>query len=187
MSYIAPPIPEAWKCSLTAASYSSDAIQQFTLKYGDQDVFNLDKIASGYVRGLNGDRSLSSADALLKDKNGELYFIEFKNQPRRNINSNEVQAKALSSLLVSQVALYPNVSLHEMSEKSHFYVIFKDTPDEEPDYFQKTAEKFGAYAGMSDEILWFDLRKHLEKGLYKDIHTISLSVFESKYSKSIFE
>lgn len=186
MSYIAPNVAQAWICTLNDSAYSPDVSNQFNLRYGNELVYGLDKIASGYVRGLYGDKSISSSDAL-KIKGNDLYFIEFKNQPNSNINAKDVQAKALASLLVSQIALFPQKSLSEISQNAHFYVVYKDSPLGNDDYYRKTVEKFGKFAEISGEPLLFGLRRYMEIQLFRDVHTIPVSVFDKKYSLSIFE
>lgn len=186
MSYIPPAVVKAWICTLDDSAYSRDVPKQFKLKYGNELVYNLDKIASGYIRKLYGNKSIFSSDAL-KIKGDDLFFIEFKNQPQSNVNSEDVQAKALASLLVLQIALFPEKSLSEISQKSHFYVIYKDSTLGNNDYYQKTVNKLGDFAKVVDEPILFGLRHHMEAGLYNDIHTIPVSIFEEKYSTGIFE
>ena len=183
MPYKAPSPSNAWTCTLNQSAVSADQSQPFQLTFGDELVFNLDKIASGFIKKLYGNKTLSSVDAF-KEKDGEFYFIEFKNQPQKNIDSNSVRAKAFSSLVVLQFALHPELSLAEISEKAHFYVVFQDDPQ---NYFEKTTQTIAKYAGFSDEPIYFDLRKYyFNNKLYKDIHTVSFSVFESKYIGLIF-
>lgn len=82
MPYKAPSPSNAWTCTLNQSAVSADQSQPFQLTFGDELVFNLDKIASGFIKKLYGNKTLSSVDAF-KEKDGEFYFIEFKNQPQK--------------------------------------------------------------------------------------------------------
>ena len=119
MGYLTPPVNDAWKQTLTETAYTPDVSVQLELKNGEAIVFDLDRIAKGFVKGLYGDKIVSSCDAFIS-KNDDLFFIEFKNQRIANIKSNELAAKALGSLLVAQLAFFPQRSL-EASPIIHTY------------------------------------------------------------------
>lgn len=187
MGYAAPRIAEAWNQTLSKTAYTEDkpAEEQFDLKHGDEVVLALDAVAKGYVKGLYGDKIIASCDAL-KQKEGELYLIEFKNQKQSNVNQKDVQAKAFGSLIVIQAALYPEESLVSLMQRSNVFVVFQDhRPEEEEDYLN-IVKKFGEYAGVSNEPIWFGLRQCLERGICKTVHTISVSEFNNTYSEKLF-
>ena len=87
MGYLTPPVNDAWKQTLTETAYTPDVSVQLELKNGEAIVFDLDRIAKGFVKGLYGDKIVSSCDAFIS-KNDDLFFIEFKNQRIANIKSN---------------------------------------------------------------------------------------------------
>ncbi len=136
-----------------------------------------------YIKNLYGKKALSSCDALFC-KNDKYYFIEFKNQVEKNIDSNDVRAKAFSSLLIANFVLCPQCSISELSNQSELFVVFKDS--KEPNYLNKLASELKILANLSGEPLFFNLREYVDKGIYKEIHTIPASVFNEKYSDYIF-
>ena len=186
MGYSTPPVSESWKQTLTETAYTSDVPIQLELKNGEVIVFGLDKIASGFVKGLYGDKIVSSCDAFIP-KGDELYFIEFKNQRITNIKPKELAAKALGSLLVSQLAFFPQKSLEALSNHSHLFVVYKDQGLQgEPDYYKEIMGTFAPLANLTNEPIQIDLRRYLNYGLYCEIHTISVSQFNEFYSDLIF-
>lgn len=185
MGYSAPEIDVAWKQSFSKTAYTEDKSpeEQLQLKNGDKIVFALDKIAQGYIRGMYGDKILASSDAFMQNSE-ELYFIEFKNQQQKNVDKKDVQAKALGNLMAVQLAFFPDKSIVELAEKAHFFVVFRDFSEKEKEYFEKLKERVGGYA--QEEIICFGLRQYLERGLYRELHTIEVSKFNEIYSDSIF-
>ena len=92
MRYTAPKNPEVWNKTLSQTAYTEDkpAEEQFDLEEnGEKVVLALDTVAKGYGKGLYGDKIIASCDAL-KQKDGELYFIEFKNQRQSNVDKKDV-------------------------------------------------------------------------------------------------
>ncbi len=188
MRYTAPKNPEVWNKTLSQTAYTEDkpAEEQFDLEEnGERVVLALDTVAKGYGKGLYGDKIIASCDAL-KQKDGELYFIEFKNQRQSNVDKKDVQAKAFGSLIMVQAALYPEESLASLMQRSNVFVVFQDhRPEEEEDYLN-IVKKFGEFAGESGEPIWFGLRQCLERGICKSVHTISISEFNHTYSEKLF-
>lgn len=186
MGYTAPKIQENWKQKMSETAYTADKMQQLPLKHGNESVLALDCIAKSYIKGLYGDKIIASCDAL-KQKGGELYFIEFKNQRQSNIDKKDVQAKIFGSIVVVQAGLYPEESLASLMRRSNIFVVFQDhQPENEEDYL-KLVKKLGEFAGMSDEPIWFGLRQYLERGICKEVHTVSVSQFNDTYSDMLFE
>lgn len=186
MGYLTPPVNNVWKQTLTETAYTPDVSVQLELKNGDAIVFDLDRIAKGFVKGLYGDKIVSSCDAFIS-KNDDLFFIEFKNQRIANIKSKELAAKALGSLLVAQLAFFPQRSLEALSDHSHLFVVYKDQDLKgEPDYYKEIMGTFAPLANLPKEPIQFDLRRYLNCGLYHEIHTISVSHFNEFYSDLIF-
>lgn len=74
MGYLTPPVNDAWKQTLTETAYTPDVSVQLELKNGEAIVFDLDRIAKGFVKGLYGDKIVSSCDAFIS-KNDDLFFI----------------------------------------------------------------------------------------------------------------
>ena len=184
MSISAVSIPAHWKATLQETAFSQDAKLPLPLKHGKETVLNLDKVASSYIKNLYGDKVLASCDALFC-KNGKYYFIEFKNQDEKNVSSNDVRAKTFSSILIANLLLCPQCSISDLSSNSELFVVFKDS--DEPNYINKLAYKLNLLSNLSGEPLFFKLRPYIDNGMYKDIHTIPVSVFNNQYSDSIFE
>ena len=155
--------------------------QQLELCDGDELAIDLDNLC-GLLKKMNGNQLMASCDAFV-DKNGEYYFIEFKNQPVKNIRENEVQKKELISPVIVQMLLKSDESFASISDKSHLYVVYQD---DESDYFGKIQGKMYEYAKLEGEPLRFGLRLHADRRLYKEIRTIPLSIFNDVYSKRIF-
>ena len=55
MGYLTPPINDAWKQTLTETAYTPDVSVQLELKNGEAIVFDLDRVAKGFVKGLYGE------------------------------------------------------------------------------------------------------------------------------------
>ena len=51
MGYLTPPVNDAWKQTLTETAYTPDVSVQLELKNGEAIVFDLDRIAKGFVKG----------------------------------------------------------------------------------------------------------------------------------------
>ena len=172
---------ENYQKTLSECANTKDKTEQLELWNGDEKAIALDDMCT-LLKKMNGNQQVSSCDAFI-DRNEEYYFIEFKNQPVKNIEIVDVQKKAFISPIIVQMLLKQNESFESISEKSHLYVVYQD---DESDYYGKIQNKVHEFAKLDGEPLKFGLKLHAKNRLYKEIRTIPLSIFNNVYSKKMF-
>ena len=172
---------EDYQKTLNECANTEDKPEQLELWNGDEQAVALDDLCT-LLRKMNGNQQVSSCDAFI-DRDDEYYFIEFKNQPVKNIETVDVQKKAFISPTIVQMLLKQDESFESISAKSHLYVVYQD---DESDYYGKIQNKVHEFAKLNGEPLRFGLRLHARNMLYKEVRTIPLSVFNSVYGKRIF-
>jgi hypothetical protein len=146
-------------------------------------VYNFDRMSAA-IKGLRGDEQLASCDALY-ESDGEIYLIEFKNQPSRNIKTNDIQRKLFDSLAQLLVVWRKSVSCEELSGKIHAYVVFNNGGKDVSFEAIRNKNYTLAYPTTPDEPVLFDLRSKLSL-LFKEIHTVDIGRFNDVYRDRIF-
>lgn len=138
-------------------------------------IYNFDDIAKDVCQLYRAGEYLASADAL-SFSHGNIYLIEFKNQPTRNIDRRVIQKKAFDSIYLLQQALFPDESISKLRDKVIFYVLYSGSSNPSFDKFKSKANSF---AHKEKEPLEFGLSKYRE--FYKEIYTISGKEFERNH------
>lgn len=135
-------------------------------------------------------RKLKSADGLYIDKEGNIYFFEFKNAPHNHIGYRDIHLKMHDSILTWQIYNNSALSFDKLMLKSSYFVIYNDSRfngerENKSKSFDKIKQSLKKLAKVEDEtLLWgVDVFKNT---FYKEVHTIDVEVFEKKYAPSIF-
>lgn len=135
-------------------------------------------------------KKLSSADGLYIDRDGKLFFFEFKNVPHNQVPYKGIHEKMHDSIITWQICQASDKSLDELMANSAYFVIYNDSHykgkrenkslsmDKFKNQMKTLAKKDG------EEILW-GLDLYLNT-FYKEVHTIDVAVFEKEYAPKIF-
>lgn len=159
---------------------SYDGMKKKSLIVNDYyTIYNFDDVAKDVCQCYRAGEYLASADALSFSA-GDIFLIEFKNQPTRNIDRRVIQKKAFDSLYLLQQAVFPNASLDYLSKHTTFYVIHAGSSTPSFDSFKRRA---GELAKEKDNQLDFGLTKFKE--FYKDIYTVSAKEFIKEHMEKV--
>lgn len=159
---------------------SYDGMKKKSLIVNDYyTIYNFDDIAKDLCQFYRAGEYLASADAL-SFSSGDIYLIEFKNQPTRNIDRRVIQKKAFDSLYLLQQAVFPNASLDYLSKHTTFYLIHAGSSNPSFDNFKKRA---GELAKAKDKALDFGLNKYKE--FYKEIYAVSAKDFVANHMERV--
>lgn len=193
------PLP---KISMREAAASEDAtFERMDSPVWDVCVYHLDKLPSvaslwpaktstqGNVKGPHKGKQLKTADALYLAPNGKPYFIEFKAQPSRNVNEDDIRGKAFESLYAAALSVLGECPMEAIRAKAEFIVVFKNTSDETRDYYtQKSKDDFmkiskyfqnrGHLLDAENVPIYFNLDRFKKAGFYQDVHTFDKEQFE---------
>lgn len=140
--------------------------------------------ASSYVH-----KNLKTADALYIASDGNIYFIEFKAQPSRNVDDKDVNGKAFESLYAAVLNVLENRPMAQIRANAEFVVVFKETSTTTRDYYieksrfelKQIANKVRKHGDMLDKDgcpIYFGLEKFRKAGYYRDVHTFDATQFE---------
>ncbi|MDD3998039.1 MAG: hypothetical protein PHH86_10055 [Sphaerochaetaceae bacterium] len=171
--------------SLADVSYSDDTKR--SIVNDTRIVIDLDKFATSKKK-LCGSEQMASFDAFHIDKANKQYLLEFKDQPPKNINSNEIQKKVVCSTALLLLFYQQDTTYKEFSANTSLFVIFKDDENENsfyrlPSEMKKWIEPNPA---KREEPLLFEFSSEY-KSSFKEIHTIPESIFKKDYFPYIFE
>lgn len=111
--------------SLAELAHSDDAVfdGEFPNRLPKVSAYDCDAFAKGALKRYSGKR-LPSADALLQGKDGRWYFIEFKNQPAKNIEGEKVKSKAVGSVTIAALTVGQSLAMREVMAKTVYVVVF---------------------------------------------------------------
>lgn len=163
-----------YETTLGKTSYSVDK-NSYLLDSGIQ-AYDFDKLCNS-LKSMRGKSPLSSCDALV-EKDDSVYFIEFKNQPNKNINNAEIQKKAFDSVTQLLITWARDTSQQALSKKLVLFVVYHNPADDES--FEKIRNKtFSFTESDQKEPLLFGINDDLKR-LYREVHTIDISDFQEK-------
>ena len=166
--------------SETAYTEVKDEKDQLRLVFKDELVFNLDRIAAASTKKWNNNNSLKSCDAFYEN-NGNHYYIEFKNQPLNNVKPEEIRQKAFNSLLVTQIAIFPDSSFSEITKRAVLIVVYRESSIPS---WEKIRNSIGVMAKKNTSIQ-FGLEKYKSHGFFQEIYTVTVEKFNEM--SSIFQ
>lgn len=127
------------KSSLKETSKDSDSPNPECMTNSEIEVINFDKVKESYIKDMKLSYTPCSNDALYIDKNGELYFIEFKNgiiKPHIIFN---VYNKIYDSLLIFNDIVGKNISF--CREHVNFILVYNEGKNSSEDYDNKNSSK----------------------------------------------
>jgi hypothetical protein len=179
-------IYQSFQDTLAEVSYSDDTKRSIICD-DTKPVVNLDRLALS-KKGLCGAQTVASFDAFYIDKADNQYLIEFKDQPSKNIKSNEIHKKIFGSTALLLITCQKDLSVNAFTANTTLFVIFRDDENEAsylqiPSAMKKWMEDNPAKSG---EPLLFNLRSEY-KSTFKEIHTIPESIFKKSYLPIIFQ
>ena len=141
---------------------------------------NWDALTEKVCATLRGGQSASSCDAYL-ETNGVHYFIEFKNEPSKNVDRQEIWRKAYDSIATMRMAVNQAIALDDLCRNTILLVVFQDEEQKGLDAFkQKTA----GFAKEEYPVYW-ELRSIAGK-LYREVHTIPVTEFRETWIPRIW-
>lgn len=144
------------------------------------EVFNFDKVKECYIKGMKLSYTPCSIDALYIGKDGQLYFVEFKNGVMKKDKVFNVYNKIYDSLLIFNDILCKNVSF--CRENVNFILVYNESKNPNKsneinhgDSAKATISKY-FYAKAHKKYVRFDLERF--KTLYfRDVFTYTESEF----------
>ena len=176
-----PPDKEIYLRSLREVS--TDDAKGVAFIDADNQVYNFDKIAKYLTKQLQAKQAVASCDGLL-ERDGEYYFLEFKNQPQANIDTAQLARKAFQSFQLFRLAIDQESNVDATVSQLTLFVIYADTGEDES--FEGVRGKVHQLAKMEEAApILFGLRKVKNK-LYKEIYTISKPEFMSTWYPILF-
>lgn len=171
--------------TMTSVSYSSDTNRSMVVDE-QTSVINLDALAR-QSRKFRGNQSPATCDALHESYDGTIYFIEFKDQPPKNIKNHEIHRKIYDSMALFLIGINQSDSLDTLAARAELYVVYQDDADDEA--FQKLPRALQRWIDLDSSISTEPIRFGLideHKSWFKQIHTIPLSCFLKEHYSCIF-
>lgn len=188
--------------SMREAAASKDAtFERMESPIWELRVYHLDKLPSvaslwpaknsnqGDAKGSHQGKQLKTADALYLAPDGKPYFIEFKAQPSRNVEEDDIRGKAFESLYAAALSVLGDYPMETIRANAEFIVVFKQTSAETWDYYtQKSKDDFmklakpiqrlGNLLDAKDVPIFFNLDRFKKAKFYRDVHTFDKEQFE---------
>lgn len=151
--------------------------------------YAFDSMSKIICKRLRGE-CLSSCDAFYESKDGDFYFIEFKNEPQGNVKTIEIKNKAFDSCSMLPYTLFLGLPLINVIRNLNLIVVYNNNkrPIRDKDYYNEPGalelldHDLGIMAGIDDPKpkLLFNLDR-IEGNLYKKIWTINIDAFEKNF------
>ena len=142
-------------------------------------------------------KNLKTADALCLTPHGGIYFIEFKAQPSKNVEKEDLQGKAFESLYAAALSALGDCPMAHIRANAEFVVVFKRLSDSTKTFytqqseadFRKISNPIRGRRGLRDRTgstIYFDLDRFRKAGYYRDVHTFDETQFLEWATKTLF-
>ncbi len=170
--------------SLRETSKDSDSSNPECMTNSEIAVVNFDKVKESYIKDMKLSFTPCSNDALYIDKNGDLYFIEFKNGIMTRPMIFNVYNKIYDSLLIFNDIVGQNISF--CRKHVNFILVYNESKNLSEDYNNE-----GKNLSKDDKIKNQDCSKaKIVKRLYskakKKYIRFGLERFEKLYFQEVF-
>ncbi len=170
--------------SLRETSKDSDSPNPECMTNSEIAVVNFDKVKESYIKDMKLSFTPCSNDALYIDKNGDLYFIEFKNGIMTRPMIFNVYNKIYDSLLIFNDIVGQNISF--CRKHMNFILVYNESKNLSEDYNNE-----GKNLSKDDKIKNQDCSKaEISKYLYskakKKYIRFGLERFEKLYFQEVF-
>lgn len=176
----------------TLRESSKDDNGNYLLDFGEEIVYLLDEIAPIVGKELAKGKQQKSVDAVVRNEQGEVYFIEFKNTLHSRMPKNELFYKTPDSVFTYLYVFEPDISIKEFREKCTYVVVFNDNApckqrESESQSFEMFKNKVREQAKVEeniDKVLW-GLDSLVGK-LFKKVYTVDKEVFVNQIKPLIW-
>lgn len=147
---------------------------------------NFDKVKEAYIKGMRLTNTPCSNDALYITKDGEYYFIEFKNGKMTRDKVFNVYNKIYDSLLIFNDIVGQNISF--CRDKVNFILVYNESknPNEDMGQEENPRIKIGKHFSKKakKQFVRFDLNRY-KKIYFKDVYTYTEKEFEEEFLQYI--
>lgn len=184
--------------SLRETSKDSDSSNPECMTNSEIAVVNFDKVKESYIKDMKLSFTPCSNDALYIDKNGDLYFIEFKNGIMTRPMIFNVYNKIYDSLLIFNDIVEQNISF--CRKHVNFILVYNESKNLSEDYnnegknLSKDAKiknqdcskaKIGKYfySKAKKKYIRFGLER-FEKLYFQEVFTYTQQEFEDSFLSS---
>ncbi len=184
--------------SLRETSKDSDSSNPECMTNSEIAVVNFDKVKESYIKDMKLSFTPCSNDALYIDKNGDLYFIEFKNGIMTRPMIFNVYNKIYDSLLIFNDIVEQNISF--CRKHVNFILVYNESKNLSEDYNNegKNLSKDGKiknqdcskakigkyfYSKAKKKYIRFGLER-FEKLYFQEVFTYTQQEFEDSFLSS---
>ncbi len=184
--------------SLRETSKDSDSSNPECMTNSEIAVVNFDKVKESYIKDMKLSFTPCSNDALYIDKNGDLYFIEFKNGIMTRPMIFNVYNKIYDSLLIFNDIVEQNISF--CRKHMNFILVYNESKNLSEDYNNegKNLSKDGKiknqdcskakigkyfYSKAKKKYIRFGLER-FEKLYFQEVFTYTQQEFEDSFLSS---
>lgn len=164
-------------------SKDSDSKEISYMTESEVAVVNFDKVKEQYIRGMKLSKTPCSNDALYFGKNGDIYFVEFKNGKMSQPKVYNVYTKIYDSLLMFTDIIGENISY--CRENVNFILVYNESKNS--DELQGSAKaSIGKYfaAKAKKKYVRFDLER-FERIYFHEVFTYTEKEFQEMFLASI--
>ena len=178
---------EIFKNNMSSFMETSKDTDSETIKYmtqSDIEVINFDQVKDDYIKDMKLSNTPCSSDALYISKNGELYFVEFKNGLMKKDKVYNVYNKIYDSLLIFNDITGKNISF--CREHVNFILVYNESKNpyktDEVSMEDSPKARIGKYfiSKANKRYIRFDLER-FKKIYFRDVFTYTETEFENLF------
>lgn len=180
--------------SFKETSKDSDSGTSEYMTQSEIEVINFDKVKDDYIKGMHLSSTPCSNDALYISKDGEVYFVEFKNGRMKKEKVFNVYNKIYDSLLIFNDIIGANISF--CREHVNFVLVYNESKNpcengdiqnngisnDESNNEDSPKARIGKYftAKANKRYIRFDLER-FKKIYFHDVFTYTENEFEKNF------
>lgn len=172
------------KSSLKETSKDSDSSNPECMTNSEIEVINFDKVKESYIKDMKLSYTPCSNDALYIDKNGELYFIEFKNGIIKPHTIFNVYNKIYDSLLIFNDIVGKNISF--CREHVNFILVYNEGKNLSGNYDNENKNSFKDCEIKNQDSSKARIGKYFYSKAKKKYIRFGLERFEKLYFHEVF-
>ena len=122
-----------------------------------------------------------SVDALYEGNDQRYYFIEFKDQPKGNVERDVVLAKAVDSLAIGGFTFASDQKLVDIMKRSVLVLVYDNPDDKLLNAVSSLAGNRGAPMDQYGESILLKLDRLTGSGFYAEVHTWTIDAFKKHF------
>lgn len=170
--------------SLKETSKDSDSPNPECMTNSEIAVINFDKVKESYIKNMKLSHTPCSNDALYIDKNGDLYFIEFKNGIMTRPIIFNVYNKIYDSLLIFNDIVEQNISF--CRKHVNFILVYNEGKNSSEDCDNESKHSSKDCEMKNQDSSKAKIGKHFYSKAKKKYIRFGLEQFEKLYFQEVF-